>query len=1298
MTPRQLKLLCLLVLANLTLKISAQWTDKLPTPDGRVYAIKSDNNKVYIGGSFNTVGHLIPFVPYYQNFANDYPQIGINDFFYSIGGGSILNVISDGGSGYFVSGTFTTIFGHIREGLARLNANGTLDTNWNANGVGNRQMAVHNGYLYCFEPGPQANDTSYLVQINISNPSLINKIPFTIYNRGIYYNHKNTIMQVNNNTLYIFGTSWDGGKGYDWNVNFNLNTLKPIYMSFASDAVGTYGGAIGKVKQRNDTLYFGGRFTVVGKEVAGSVAFNQYSTSPITSWPKANSVINDIIPDTAGLGYFVTGGFTFIGDKKQSSAAHILSNNSIDPTPLTGVGGTRLYYYSDKLYSFNSNGIYNYISFKTLSSGQVSNFPFIGGYIYDVKFHNGKMYVAGNSLTINGISYGPLAVLDTNGTIPQWTAPVITPGTSTLYQIQPDGNNLYIAGNFTAVNGTARNSMALIKIANGSLVTTFDAKINAGGNVTSFIIDGSNIYLSGFITSLDGTARVNAAKISKSTGALIPAWNPAPTWPIVQFGKIGTELAVTGDFINIGGQAIKYIALLNKTNGAANANWNLNLNRTPRMLCHNNQITLWNVQMYDCVARNALAAFSTTQNKFIPAFDSKFKLNSVVSEIEFTKNEIAVGGLFDSIDGMYRKNIAIVKRNNGSLNSVFKPIIPNSVSSIVALGDSLVVSGYFVTVNNVPIKRLCLLMPNGTLDTAWSPNPHNAPLLFRFKQGVLLSHPNLYFKSETRKGVFAYDQISRKILPFNPSIDYQTVYAIAIKDSTVYLGGDFTGVNGVSRYGLASINKHTGSLNPLNITGYGSSVSALEVSGNKVFIGGFFSIVNHPINNLACLTNGVLDANFTPQPNSTVTALKMFNSKLTVGGGFTTIGSSSKTYLCQVDTITGAATAWAPTLNASVSAIDASATKLYIGGYFTSVNGQTRGNLASFNLPSLSLTQWNPTANATVTAISLKGDKVYVCGSFTALNSVTRNQMGALNATSGASLPLFQPSPKSSPLLKTMYAIHANCYDVIAGGIYSYSNGKGLDTCLYSANEAVKFSASITQSTCPDIANAAISLNATSLYNPLTYLWSNGITTAGISAVLPNTYTVTVTDNVGCAFEKSYTPTSINAPPTAKITALDTTSFCAGDSCRLQANTGANLSYQWKRNNTNIASANTNKHTALIAGTYKVLVTNTVTGCTKLSAAKVISITCREAATLSDHTFTLYPNPASDQLTITGTQPNDLVLLYNMQGQVVMRFVADASSDEQLIVPLSHLPRAYYTVSLLRDSKLIATRKLAVID
>src|SRR5262249_45983869 len=91
----------------------------------------------------------------------------------------------------------------------------------------------------------------------------------------------------------------------------------------------------------------------------------------------------------------------------------------------------------------------------------------------------------------------------------------------------------------------------------------------------------------------------------------------------------------------------------------------------------------------------------------------------------------------------------------------------------------------------------------------------------------------------------AHIDASGNVLAWNPNAVLNlpaSVKALALSGSTVYAGGNFEQINGVTRDGLAAIDAATGALLSWNpSTSTGTDVDALLIAGNTLFVGGSFS-------------------------------------------------------------------------------------------------------------------------------------------------------------------------------------------------------------------------------------------------------------------------------------------------------------------------------------------------------------------------------------------------------------------------------------------------------------------------
>ncbi len=184
------------------------------------------------------------------------------------------------------------------------------------------------------------------------------------------------------------------------------------------------------------------------------------------------------------------------------------------------------------------------------------------------------------------------------------------------------------------------------------------------------------------------------------------------------------------------------------------------------------------------------------------------------------------------------------------------------------------------------------------------------------------------------------------------------VYAMAAADNVVYLGGDFdqvrppgaaAGTNQTARSRIAAFNATTGALiaswnHPVN-----GSIRSMALSPDKgtLYIGGDFTTVDGVARNRAAAIslagNGSLTA-WNPSPNNRVNAIAASTTEVYLAGSFAKIGTTGRRWLAAVNPTTGAIrTSFSPNFDNTIYAIDLNAAgdRLYVGGPFTSVNGDT---------------------------------------------------------------------------------------------------------------------------------------------------------------------------------------------------------------------------------------------------------------------------------------------------------------------------------------------------------------------
>src|SRR4051812_29901853 len=180
---------------------------------------------------------------------------------------------------------------------------------------------------------------------------------------------------------------------------------------------------------------------------------------------------------------------------------------------------------------------------------------------------------------------------------------------------------------------------------------------------------------------------------------------------------------------------------------------------------------------------------------------------------------------------------------------------------------------------------------------------------------------------------------------FAPVLNDQ-VYAVAATadGSRIFVGGDFTTVNGVTRNRIAAFDTATGALVATWKPSVSYRVKTIAVSGNTVYFGGSFGLVNGQDRpRLAAVTadTGTL-LPFAPAVNGDVYAVDATDdgSKVYAGGQFSQVNGTSQNTVTSLDPTTGAVLPFpgasaVPPPNGScttrVKSIDASGDTVYFG-------------------------------------------------------------------------------------------------------------------------------------------------------------------------------------------------------------------------------------------------------------------------------------------------------------------------------------------------------------------------------
>jgi hypothetical protein len=232
------------------------------------------------------------------------------------------------------------------------------------------------------------------------------------------------------------------------------------------------------------------------------------------------------------------------------------------------------------------------------------------------------------------------------------------------------------------------------------------------------------------------------------------------------------------------------------------------------------------------------------------------------------------------------------------------------------------------------------------------------------------------------------------------SAQYQTnneVDALVAGGGVLYAGGMFTSVRppgsgtATTRTYLAAFSTGTGAVTGFRVTLNGR-VRALALSADRatLFLGGDFTTVNgaaRPRLAAVSTASGALRTGFAPNPDSRVTALALTGPTLYAGGDFTRIGGRTRARLAALSPTSGAASA---TFTADLDArphtlaLDVRLDRLLVGGVFSTVNAAPQAGIAALDGATGAVRPWAATGAGNCTygvrsiAVDQAADEAYV--------------------------------------------------------------------------------------------------------------------------------------------------------------------------------------------------------------------------------------------------------------------------------------------------------------------------------
>jgi uncharacterized delta-60 repeat protein len=285
---------------------------------------------------------------------------------------------------------------------------------------------------------------------------------------------------------------------------------------------------------------------------------------------------------------------------------------------------------------------------------------------------------------------------------------------------------------------------------------------------------------------------------------------------------------------------------------------------------------------------------------FTPGTGADGRVNAIAIK---PGGKILIAGNFSNYNGSPVNHFTRLYAD-GTLDTTFNPVgvamtgdTPHVYALALYSDGRILIGGHFDSYNGTPRKYIARLNSNGSLDTTFTPPSDINADVYKIvivnpadtTSKILVGGAGLLFRlknSGARDTKFAAST--------NNSVRDIAVQSL---DGTIYIGGDFSKADGVSRAGVARLNndgKLDQSFDPGTGTGTDAVASISLDPDGRLLIGGNFTAYNGAFRNKVARLNsdGSLDASFNPgtgisgSSDYVQTILSQTDGRILIGGNF----------------------------------------------------------------------------------------------------------------------------------------------------------------------------------------------------------------------------------------------------------------------------------------------------------------------------------------------------------------------------------------------------------------------------
>ncbi len=399
-------------------------------------------------------------------------------------------------------------------------------------------------------------------------------------------------------------------------------------------------------------------------------------------------------------------------------------------------------------------------------------------------------------------------------------------------------------------------------------------------------------------------------------------------------------------------------------------------------------------------------------------------------------NTLYVGGAFDQV-GYETGGGALFSDGSLKPNVKFPHINGDVLVSIPDGNGGWFIGGDFDRANLEDAFNFAHILPNMIPDSTFLPDFNGDVLaLALFNDTLFVGGQFTQVDGTAQAYLAAFSLTTESLLPWNLNLDGR-VRDLAVYQGSLIVAGDFDRIAGRSQPSLARIDLNDGTHFPIPAPEIGG-VNDLELINDTLFaVGGMFGSMGLFTGQVALFSNGQPQPSLDfPIPNGTVeVVIPDNNGGWYIGGSFTQVNGESIGRLAHILPGNLLDSAFVHTVNGTVYDLRIFNDTMLVAGTFTTINGQTRNRIASFDLNSKQLTAWDPNANGPVRTMFLDSNFVYVGGTFTAIGGDQQFGLAKLTRSTGQSIPI--PCPSNGEV-KTITKVNNQLF---VGGSFTGSAG-----------------------------------------------------------------------------------------------------------------------------------------------------------------------------------------------------------------------------------------------------------------